>query len=424
MAKIERVHAREILDSRGFPTVEAVVSLAGGAVGTAAVPSGASTGEREAVELRDADPRRWAGKGVTRAVANVNDVLAPALAGLEADQQLVDARLVSLDGTENKGKLGANALLAVSLATARAAAAARGTPLYRALGGDTATLLPVPLMNVINGGRHADNNIDFQEFMIVPHGAPSFPEAIRQGVEVYHALRGQLQRRSLTTAVGDEGGFAPALESHEQALDLLEEAIRSVGLEPGRDVALALDCAASELADGDGYVFRKAGGPRRSAADLIALYERWCARYPIVSIEDGLGENDRAGWKALTATLGSRVQLVGDDLFCTNEKLLAQGIADGLANAILIKVNQIGTLTETRATMTRAAKAGYRNVVSHRSGETEDAFIADLAVATGAGQSKTGAPARSERTAKYNRLLVIAEELGAAARYTSPFRRG
>jgi enolase len=424
MAKIERVHAREILDSRGFPTVEAVVSLAGGAVGTAAVPSGASTGEREAVELRDADPRRWAGKGVTRAVANVNDVLAPALAGLEADQQLVDARLVSLDGTENKGKLGANALLAVSLATARAAAAARGTPLYRALGGDTATLLPVPLMNVINGGRHADNNIDFQEFMIVPHGAPSFPEAIRQGVEVYHALRGQLQRRSLTTAVGDEGGFAPALESHEQALDLLEEAIRSVGLEPGRDVALALDCAASELADGDGYVFRKAGGPRRSAADLIALYERWCARYPIVSIEDGLGENDRAGWKALTATLGSRVQLVGDDLFCTNEKLLAQGIADGLANAILIKVNQIGTLTETRATMTRAAKAGYRNVVSHRSGETEDAFIADLAVATGAGQIKTGAPARSERTAKYNRLLVIAEELGAAARYTSPFRRG
>jgi enolase 1/2/3 len=424
MAKIERVHAREILDSRGFPTVEAVVTLAGGATGTAAVPSGASTGEREAVELRDADPKRWAGKGVTRAVANVNEVLAPALAGLEADQQQVDGRLISLDGTENKGKLGANALLAVSLATARAAAEASGLPLYRALGGDAATLLPVPLMNVINGGRHADNTLDFQEFMIVPHGAPSFPEAIRQGVEVYHVLRGLLSRRGLTTAVGDEGGFAPALEGHEQALDLLEEAIRSVGLEPGRDVALALDCAASELADGDGYVFRKAGGPRRSAADLIALYDRWCARYPIVSIEDGLGENDRAGWKALTATLGSRVQLVGDDLFCTNEKLLTQGIADGLANAILIKVNQIGTLTETRATMARAAKASYRNVVSHRSGETEDAFIADLAVATGAGQIKTGAPARSERTAKYNRLLVIAEALGAAARYTSPFRRG
>ena len=424
MSEIRATHAREVLDSRGNPTVEVEIWLESGAFGRAIVPSGASTGKREAVELRDADPKRWAGKGVTRAVANVNEVLAPALAGLDADQQQVDGRLISLDGTENKGKLGANALLAVSLATARASAAASGAPLYRALGGDAATLLPVPLMNVINGGRHADNNLDFQEFMIVPHGAPSFPEAIRQGVEVYHALRGQLHRRSLTTAVGDEGGFAPALESHEQALDLLEEAIRSVGLEPGRDVALALDCAASELADGDGYVFRKAGGPRRSAADLIALYERWCARYPIVSIEDGLGENDRAGWKSLTARLGSRVQLVGDDLFCTNEKLLTQGIADGLANAILIKVNQIGTLTETRATMARAAEASYRNVVSHRSGETEDAFIADLAVATGAGQIKAGAPARSERTAKYNRLLVIAEELGAAARYASPFRRG
>src|SRR5262245_31582682 len=413
--QIQRVHAREILDSRAFPTVEATVTLAGGAIGVAAVPSGASTGEREAVELRDGDPRRYAGKGVLRAVANVNDVIAPALAGLEADQNLVDAKLVSLDGSENKAKLGANAVLAVSLATARAAAAASGKPLYRALGGDAATLLPVPLMNVINGGRHADNNLDFQEFMIVPHGAPSFSEAVRQGVEVYHALRKHLHERKLSTAVGDEGGFAPELESHEHALDLLEEAIRACGLTPGRDVALALDCAASELADGDGYVFRKAGGPRRSSADLIALYERWCARYPIVSLEDGLGENDRAGWKALTAALGGRVQLVGDDLFCTNEKLLAQGITDGLANAILIKVNQIGTLTETRAS--------YRNIVSHRSGETEDAFIADLAVATGAGQIKTGAPARSERTAKYNRLLVIAEELGAAARYESPFGR-
>jgi enolase len=421
--RIERVHAREILDSRAFPTVQATVELAGGVSGVAAVPSGASTGEREAVELRDGDPRRYAGKGVLRAVANVNDVIAPALAGLEADQDLVDARLVALDGTENKNTLGANAVLAVSLATARAAAAAAATPLYRALGGAAATLLPVPLMNVINGGRHADNNLDFQEFMIVPHGAPSFTEAIRQGVEVYHALKKLLHGRKLSTAVGDEGGFAPELESHEQALDLLEEAIRACGLAPGRDVALALDCAASELADGDGYAFPKAGGPRRTAADLVALYERWCARYPIVSIEDGLGENDRAGWKALTAALGSRVQLVGDDLFCTNEKLLAQGIADGLANAILIKVNQIGTLTETRATMARAARASYRNVVSHRSGETEDAFIADLAVATGAGQIKTGAPARSERTAKYNRLLVIAEELGAAARYQSPFSR-
>jgi len=423
MAKIQRVHAREILDSRAFPTVEATMSLAGGASGVAAVPSGASTGEREAVELRDGDARRYAGKGVMRAVANVNDVIAPALAGLEADQNLVDAKLVSLDGSENKAKLGANALLAVSLAAARAAAAASGKPLYRALGGDAATLLPVPLMNVINGGRHADNNLDFQEFMIVPHGASSFSEAVRQGVEVYHALRKRLHERKLSTAVGDEGGFAPELESHEQALDLLEEAIRACGLTPGRDVALALDCAASELSDGDGYVFRKAGGPRRSSADLIALYERWCARYPIVSIEDGLGENDRAGWKALTAALGGRIQLVGDDLFCTNEKLLAQGITDGLANAILIKVNQIGTLTETRATMARATRASYRNVVSHRSGETEDAFIADLAVATGAGQIKTGAPARSERTAKYNRLLGIAEELGAAARYESPFGR-
>jgi enolase len=424
MAKIEHVHAREILDSRGFPTVQAVVTLAGGASGSAAVPSGASTGEREAVELRDGDPRRYAGKGVRKAVANVNQVIAPALAGLEADQILVDAKLVALDGTDNKGTLGANALLAVSLATARAAAAASGTPLYRALGGEDATLLPVPLMNVINGGRHADNNLDFQEFMVVPHGAQSFPEAIRQGVEVYHALRGLLGARALTTAVGDEGGFAPALESHEQALDLLVEAIRAAGLEPGRDVAIALDPAASELADGDGYVFRKAGGPRRSADDLIAVFARWCDAYPIVSIEDGLGENDRAGWKTLTATLGRRVQLVGDDLFCTNEKLLAQGIADGLANAILIKVNQIGTLTETRATMARAGRAGYRNVVSHRSGETEDAFIADLAVATGAGQIKTGAPARSERTAKYNRLLAIAEELGSRARYQSPFGAG
>jgi enolase len=421
-AKIERVTAREILDSRGFPTVEAVVTVIGGASGVAAVPSGASTGEREAVELRDGDPKRYAGKGVRRAVTNVNDVIAPALAGLDADQNLVDAKLISLDGTDNKARLGANALLAVSLATARAAATAAAKPLYRALGGDAATLLPVPFMNVINGGKHADNNLDFQEFMIVPHGAPSFAEAIRHGVEVYHALRKLLHERKLTTAVGDEGGFAPELESHEQALDLLEEAIRACGLAPGRDVALALDCAASELADGDGYVFRKAGGPRRSVADLIALYERWCTRYPIVSIEDGLGENDRAGWKALTAALGGRVQLVGDDLFCTNERILAQGISEGLANAILIKVNQIGTLTETRATMARATRADYRSVVSHRSGETEDSFIADLAVATGAGQIKTGAPARSERTAKYNRLLVIAEELGAAARYASPFR--
>ncbi len=424
MAKIETVAAREILDSRGYPTVEATVTVAGGASGTAAVPSGASTGEREAIELRDGDQRRYGGKGVLRAVANVNDVLAPGLRGMDAgDQAALDGRLIALDGTENKGRLGANALLAVSLAAARAAAAVAGRPLYRTLGGDGATLLPVPLMNVINGGRHAANPLDFQEFMVVPHGAPSFPDAIRQGVEVYHALRRLLEKRGLTTAVGDEGGFAPALRVHEEALDLLVEAIGAAGLTPGRDMSVALDVAASELAEGDGYVFRKAGGPKRSADELIALYARWCATYPIVSIEDGLGENDWAGWQRLTAAIGGRVQLVGDDVFVTNEKLLARGIQDKVGNAILIKVNQIGTLTETRAAMTRAAAAHYRAIVSHRSGETEDAFIADLAVGTGAGQIKTGAPCRSERTAKYNRLLAIAAELGAAARYEDPFPR-
>jgi enolase len=424
MTTIASVHGREILDSRGFPTVEATVVLAGGAQGSAAVPSGASTGEREAIELRDGDKSRYQGKGVLRAVANVNDVLGPALRGLQAaDQAAIDAKLIALDGTENKGRLGANALLAVSLATARAAAAAAGQPLYRALGGAGASLLPVPLMNVINGGAHATNPLDFQEFMIVPHGAPSFPEAIRQGTEVYHALRALLARRKLTTAVGDEGGFAPELRAHEEALDLLVEAIVATGRRPGQDVSIALDCAASELADGDGYVFKKAGGPRRSADDLIALYEQWCVKYPIVSIEDGLGENDWAGWQRLTKALGKRVQLVGDDVFVTNEKLLARGIADGVGNAILIKVNQIGTLMETRAAMAKAASAGYRSIVSHRSGETEDAFIADLAVATNAGQIKTGAPCRSERTAKYNRLLGIAAELGTVARYVDPFPR-
>jgi len=425
MAKMEVVQAREILDSRGWPTVEATVVLAGGARGTGAVPSGASTGEREAIELRDGDPSRYAGKGVLRAVRNVGDVIAPALRGMDArDQAAIDARLVALDGTETKSRLGANAILAVSLATARAAAVAAGQPLYRSLGGDDATLLPVPLMNVINGGRHASNSLDFQEFMIVPHGAPSFPEAIRQGVEVYHALRTLLEKRGLTTAVGDEGGFAPALESHEAALDLMVEAIQRAGLTPGRDVSLALDAAVSELVDDGGYVFKKMGGPRRSADDLVALFERWCAAYPIVSIEDGLGENDWAGWKRLTAALGKRVQLVGDDVFVTNEKILARGIAEGIGNAILIKLNQIGTVTETRAAMARATAAGYRSIVSHRSGETEDAFIADFAVATAAGQIKTGAPCRAERTAKYNRLLAIAEELGSRARYIDPFGGG
>jgi enolase len=422
MRTIEAIHAREIIDSRGNPTVQATVVLRGGVTGTGAVPSGASTGEREAIELRDGDARRYGGRGVLRAVANVNGTIASALRGADAaDQAAIDTRLVGLDGTENKSRLGANAILAVSLATARAAAAAAGRPLYRGLGGDDATLLPVPLMNVINGGAHATNPLDFQEFMIVPHGAPSFPEAIRQGVEVYHALRKLLDRRGLTTAVGDEGGFAPALGSHEEGLDLLIEAIRTAGYEPGRDVSLALDAAASELARDGAYVFRKSGGARRSADDLIALYERWCQAYPIVSIEDGLGENDWAGWQRLTRALGSRVQLVGDDVFVTNDNILARGIADGVANSILIKLNQIGTVTETRAAMTRAATAHYRSVVSHRSGETEDAFIADFAVATAAGQIKTGAPCRSERTAKYNRLLRIAEELGPRARYIDPF---
>jgi enolase len=425
MAKVRAIRAREILDSRGFPTVEARVTLEGGVSGSGAVPSGASTGEREALELRDGDPKRYGGKGVLRAVANVETVIAPALAGMDAGgQAAIDAQLIALDGTENKSRLGANATLAVSLATARAAAAAAGQPLYRALAEGDATLLPVPLLNVINGGRHAANPLDFQEFMIVPHGAPSYPEALRQGAEVYHALRGLLERRGLTTAVGDEGGFAPELRAHEEALDLLVEAIRATGLAPGRDVSLALDAAASELVDGDVYVFKKAGGARRAADELIALYERWCAAYPIVSIEDGLGENDWGGWERLTRALGARVQLVGDDIFVTNEALLAQGIQRGVANAILIKLNQIGTVSETRAAMRRAAAAGYRSIVSHRSGETEDAFIADFAVATGAGQIKAGAPCRSERTAKYNRLLAIADELGAAARYEDPFAGG
>jgi enolase len=422
MSKIEGVHARAILDSRGFPTVEAVVRLSGGVVAAAAVPSGASRGEREAIELRDGDPARWAGKGVDRAVANVRGAIASALLGVEAEQALVDRIMIELDGTPNKARLGANATLAVSLATARAIAADAGVPLYRSLGGVDAARLPVPLMNVINGGAHANNNLDFQEFMIVPHGAPSFGEAIRQGVEVYHALKALVAARGLTTAVGDEGGFAPALGSHAEGLDLLVEAIEAVGLEAGRDVAIALDVAASELFDGADYVFTKTGGARVSADGMIDLLEGWCRDYPIVSIEDGLGENDWTGWTRLTARLGNRVQLVGDDLFVTNEALLARGIDAGVANAILIKVNQIGTVTETLAAMGCAAAAGYRSVVSHRSGETADAFIADLAVATGAGQIKTGAPARSERTAKYNRLLVIAEELGERARYETPFR--
>ncbi len=423
MATIESVRAREILDSRGFPTVEATMVLAGGARGTAAVPSGASTGEREALELRDKDPKRYGGKGMRTAVANVNGPIADALRDMEADQNYVDARMLALDGTEFKTKLGANAILAVSLAAARANAAVRGQPLYRAMGGEQAVRLPVPLLNVVNGGAHADNPLDFQEFMIVPHGAPSFAEGLRWGAEVYHALKGLLHKGGHTTAVGDEGGFAPKIRSHDAVLELLVKAIKTAGLKPGPDVAIALDCAASELWKGKGrYLFKKVN-KKRSVDDLIRTYEKWCDAYPIVSIEDGLGEKDWDGWKALTDRLGSRVQLVGDDLFVTNDAILAEGIAKGVANAILVKVNQIGTLTETRAAMARAERARYACVVSHRSGETEDAFIADLAVATNAGQIKTGAPARSERNAKYNRLLAIEQELGRRARYESPFRR-
>jgi enolase 1/2/3 len=421
MGTIESVRAREILDSRGFPTVEATVVLAGGFAGTAAVPSGASTGEREALELRDGDKRRYLGKGVLTAVANVSGPIAQALVGMDADQSYVDARMLALDGTESKTRLGANAMLAVSLATARAVAAERRLPLYRAMGGEAAVRLPVPLMNIVNGGAHADNPLDFQEFMVVPHGAPSFRQAIRYGVEVYHALKALLHKAGLTTAVGDEGGFAPKIRSHEAVIELILKAIKAAGLRPGADVAVALDCAASELWKGKAYVFKKAGGKKKSADDLIAMYEKWCKAYPIVSIEDGLGEKDWDGWKRLTERLGARVQLVGDDLFVTNDAILAEGIAKGVANAILVKVNQIGTLTETRAAMARAARANYRSVVSHRSGETEDSFIADLAVATNCGQIKTGAPARSERNAKYNRLLQIEEELGETARYESPF---
>ena len=423
MAKIETIRAREIIDSRGFPTLETTVVLAGGASGAAAVPSGASTGEREALELRDKDKSRWMGKGVSKAIANVNGPIASGLVGTDADQNYVDAKMLALDGTEFKTKLGANAILSVSLAAARAIAVEKGLPLYRAMGGDGAVRLPVPLMNIVNGGAHADNPLDFQEFMIAPHGAPSFSEAMRYGVEVYHALKGLLHKAGLTTAVGDEGGFAPKLKSHDAVLDLIMKAIKVAGLKPGKDVAIALDCAASELWKGKGrYVFKKVG-KKKSVDDLIALYEKWCKAYPIVSIEDGLGEKDWDGWKALTERIGSRVQLVGDNLFVTNEKILAEGIAKGVANAILVKVNQIGTLTETRAAMARAGRANYACVVSHRSGETEDPFIADLAVATNAGQIKTGAPARSERTAKYNRLLDIERELGSRARYESPFVR-
>ena len=417
MTAITRLHAREIIDSRGNPTVEVDAELADGSLGRAAVPSGASTGTHEAVELRDGDRRRYGGKGVLRAVDNVKGEISRAIIGRDAsDQAGLDQALLALDGTPNKARLGANAILGVSLAAAKAAAASRGEPLYRYLGGEGASLLPAPLLNVLNGGRHAVGSTDFQEFMLVPLGAPSFAEGLRMGVETYHALKALLSDRGYSTTLGDEGGFAPALSTNEAAVELLLEAVRQAGLRAGEDVAIALDVAASELFTEAGYRLAREGRVL-SAGQLIDLYADWLRRYPIVSIEDGLAEEDWEGWRLLTDRLGSSATLVGDDLFVTNVARLQRGITEGSANAILIKLNQIGTLTETLAAVRMAHQAGWSVVISHRSGETEDTTIADLAVATGAGLIKTGAPARSERVAKYNRLLRIEEELGPAARY-------
>jgi enolase len=417
---IVKVIGREILDSRGNPTVEADVHLADGSIGRAAVPSGASTGEFEAVELRDGDKSRYLGKGTLKAVTNVNETISPALAGLDAaDQTLVDRTMLKLDGTDNKGKLGANAILAVSMAVARAQAASEMTPLYRYLGGVNARVLPVPMMNVINGGAHADNSVDLQEFMIAPIGASKFSEALRMGVETFHTLKGVLKKRGYSTAVGDEGGFAPNLKSNEEALEVLMEAITKAGFKPGEQIALALDPASSEFYDGDKkkYVFKKSDKSEKSSEQMIEFWSNWVRQYPIISIEDGMSEGDWDGWKALTDALGKKIQLVGDDLFVTNPEILQRGIEKGLANSILVKVNQIGSLTETLEAMRLAWSANYTTMVSHRSGETEDAFIADLAVATNAGQIKTGSASRTDRLAKYNQLLRIEQELGDAATY-------
>jgi enolase len=416
LSSIERVHARQILDSRGNPTVEVDVVLKSGAAGRAAVPSGASTGEFEAVELRDSGDA-WAGKGVTKAVANVNGELAEAVNGLDpADQAELDRIMIELDGTPNKARLGANAILGVSLAAAKAAAAEEGSPLWRYLGGEAAHVLPVPMMNVLNGGAHADNEVDFQEFMIMPVGAPSFSEGLRIGVEVFHALKRTLHDRGLSTAVGDEGGFAPDLDSNEAALEMLIAGIEAAGHRPGDDVAIALDPATSEIFNNGSYVLEHEGRTL-SSEEMADYWADIASRYPIVSIEDGMDEEDWEGWKRLTERIGDKVQLVGDDLFVTNTERLKRGIELGVANSILVKVNQIGTLTETLAAMRMAEEAGYTAVMSHRSGETEDTTIADLAVATGCGQIKTGAPSRSDRVAKYNQLLRIEEALGADATY-------
>jgi enolase len=422
---ISRIHAREILDSRGNPTVEVDLHLESGARGRAAVPSGASTGEHEAWELRDGNQERFGGKGVRKAVANVNDKIGPSLKGWDAlDQAKIDRKLIELDGTPNKNNLGANAMLGVSLAVAHAAAAAENLALFRYLGGPKARVLPVPMMNILNGGAHSDAPIDFQEFMIMPRGAPNFSEALRYGVEVFHALKSVLKSRNLSTAVGDEGGFAPNLNSADDALESISTAIEKAGYKLGEQIFLALDAASSEFYDSKNnvYVFKKSDGSKKTADELIDYYAGLCARFPIISIEDGCAENDWAGWKKLTARLGKKIQLVGDDLFVTNVKFLEKGIAEHVANSILIKVNQIGTLTETLETIDLAKKNHYTTVISHRSGETEDATIADIAVATNAGQIKTGSLSRSDRIAKYNQLLRIEEELGDKAEYGATMR--
>jgi enolase len=416
---ITRIHAREILDSRGNPTVEVDVPLDRGARGRAAVPSGASTGEREALELRDGDKARYGGKGVRKAVANVNGEIAGALANRDVDQRALDQAMNALDGTPTKSRLGANAILGVSMAIARAEATAKGIPLYQhlaALYGNSTYTLPVPMMNILNGGAHADSSVDFQEFMVMPLNAPSFSEALRWGAEIFHALRGILKGRGQSTGVGDEGGFAPNLKSNREALDVVLEATTKVGLKPGSDVWIALDVASSELWAGGGkYTFKKSGEPDRTSDEMIKLYEDWIRQYPIVSIEDGLAESDWSGWQRLTAALGSRVQLVGDDVFVTNPEILKKGIADGVGNALLVKLNQIGTVTETLDAVRMAADAKYATIISHRSGETEDSTIADLAVGTAAGQIKTGSASRTDRICKYNQLLRIEEELGKSA---------
>jgi enolase len=417
---IIKVIGREILDSRGNPTVEADVYLADGSLGRAAVPSGASTGEHEAVELRDGDKSRYLGKGTLKAVANINEKIAPEVTGMPAEEQTaIDHKLIDLDGSPNKGRLGANAILAVSMAAARAAAESQMTPLYRYLGGVGADLLPVPLMNILNGGAHADNSVDPQEFMVVPYGAAKFGEALRMGAEVFHTLKSVLKKRGYSTAVGDEGGFAPDLKSNEEALDVVMEAITKAGYKPGDQIGIALDPAASEFYDNDTgkYVFKKSDNSQRTSDQMVQFWECWVRQYPIVSIEDGMAEDDWDGWKKMTEVLGNKIQLVGDDLFVTNTEWLAMGIDRGVANSILIKVNQIGTVTETLDAIHMATNAGYTSIVSHRSGETEDAFISDLAVATRAGQIKTGSASRTDRIAKYNQLLRIEEELGEAAKF-------